>query len=65
MTGQFLRLSDLIPVEFERRYTDVFYRMPPVDAIYRPHVVHHIVVPLDLKAAQVKNKTKRYFSADD
>jgi hypothetical protein len=40
-------------------------RMPPVDAIYRPHVVHHTIVPPDLKAQQVKNKTKRYFSADD
>ncbi|KAH7323677.1 hypothetical protein BKA65DRAFT_528507 [Rhexocercosporidium sp. MPI-PUGE-AT-0058] len=39
--------------------------MPPVDAIYRPHVVHHTIVPPDLKAEQVKNKTKRYFSADD
>ncbi|KAG9248371.1 hypothetical protein BJ878DRAFT_488490 [Calycina marina] len=39
--------------------------MPPVDAIYRPHVVHHTVVPPDLKAQQVKNKTKRYFSAGD
>lgn len=39
--------------------------MPPVDAIYRPHVVHHTIVPADMKAAQVKNKTKRYFSADD
>ncbi|KAL3420880.1 putative acid phosphatase [Phlyctema vagabunda] len=39
--------------------------MPPVDAIYRPHVVHHTIVPPDLKAAQVKNKTKRYFSAED
>jgi len=39
--------------------------MPPVDAIYRPHVVHHTIVPPDLKAQQVKNKTKRYFSADD
>lgn len=39
--------------------------MPPVDAIYRPHVVHHTIIPPDLKAAQVKNKTKRYFSADD
>jgi len=39
--------------------------MPPVDAIYRPHVVHHTIIPADLKAAQVKNKTKRYFSADD
>ncbi|TVY35607.1 Protein pacG [Lachnellula subtilissima] len=35
--------------------------MPPVDAIYRPHVVHHTIVPPDLKAQQVKNKTKRYF----
>lgn len=43
----------------------MIFRMPPVDAIYRPHVVHHTVVPPDLKAAQVKNKTKRYFSADD
>jgi hypothetical protein len=40
-------------------------RMPPVDAIYRPHVVHHTIVPPDLKAEQIKNKTKRYFSADD
>lgn len=40
-------------------------RMPPVDAIYRPHVVHHTIIPPDLKAEQVKNKTKRYFSADD
>lgn len=39
--------------------------MPPVDAIYRPHVVHHTVVPEDLKAQQGKAKTKRYFSADD
>jgi len=39
--------------------------MPPVDAIYRPHVVHHTIVPPDLKAMQVKNKAKRYFSADD
>jgi hypothetical protein len=40
-------------------------RMPPVDAIYRPHVVHHTIVPPELKATQLKNKTKRYFSADD
>ncbi len=40
-------------------------RMPPVDAVYRPHVVHHTIVPPELKATQLKNKTKRYFSADD
>lgn len=39
--------------------------MPPVDAIYRPHVVHHTILPPDLKAAQLKNKTKRYFTAED
>jgi len=37
--------------------------MPPVDAIYRPHVVHHTVQPPELKAQ--RNKSKRYFSADD
>jgi hypothetical protein len=39
--------------------------MPPVDAIYRPHVVHHLRVPPDLKAQQVRTKPKRYFSAED
>lgn len=38
--------------------------MPPVDAIYRPHVVHHTLVPPEVKAQQVRNKTKRYFAAD-
>ncbi|EPE28880.1 p53-like transcription factor [Glarea lozoyensis ATCC 20868] len=38
--------------------------MPPVDAIYRPHVVHHIHPP-EMMAQQVKGKQKRYFSADD
>jgi hypothetical protein len=36
--------------------------MPPVDAIYRPHVVHHT---LPAKAAQPRSKTKRYFTAED
>jgi len=48
-----------------KKSADKRNRMPPVDAIYRPHVVHHTIVPPDLKAQQVKNKTKRYFSADD
>ncbi|KKA27041.1 hypothetical protein TD95_003956 [Thielaviopsis punctulata] len=38
--------------------------MPPVDAVYRPHVVHHTIVPPELKAQQVNNKSKRYFVAD-
>jgi len=36
--------------------------MPPVDAVYRPHVVHHTNLPPDPKALAVKNKSKRYFS---
>lgn len=37
--------------------------MPPVDAVYRPHVVHHITpLPQDLKADAVKSRSKRYFS---
>ncbi|KAF2280196.1 p53-like transcription factor [Westerdykella ornata] len=36
--------------------------MPPVDAVYRPHVVHHTTFPQDPKALAVKNKSKRYFS---
>jgi hypothetical protein len=39
--------------------------MPPVDAIYRPHVVHHLHVPPDVRAQQVRAKPKRYFSAED
>ncbi|CAI6340587.1 unnamed protein product [Periconia digitata] len=36
--------------------------MPPVDAVYRPHVVHHTNLPQDPKVLAVKNKSKRYFS---
>jgi NDT80 / PhoG like DNA-binding family len=36
--------------------------MPPVDAVYRPHVVHHTNLPTDPKA--IKNRGKRYFSED-
>jgi len=52
-------------MEVKERRANKRNRMPPVDAIYRPHVVHHTIIPPDLKAQQVKNKTKRYFSADD
>ncbi|KAK3303346.1 uncharacterized protein B0T15DRAFT_539890 [Chaetomium strumarium] len=38
--------------------------MPPVDAIYRPHVVHHTIVPPEVKAQQIRSKSKRYFAAD-
>ncbi|KAK4219816.1 protein pacG [Rhypophila decipiens] len=36
--------------------------MPPVDAVYRPHVVHHTNVPPELKAQQSMSRTKRYFA---
>ncbi|KAK4134761.1 p53-like transcription factor [Trichocladium antarcticum] len=39
--------------------------MPPVDAIYRPHVVHHTIVPPEVKAQQIRSKAKRYFVAAD
>ncbi|KAF2236705.1 p53-like transcription factor [Viridothelium virens] len=38
--------------------------MPPVDAVYRPHVVHQLNLPPDPKAQAVKNRSKRYFSED-
>jgi hypothetical protein len=37
--------------------------MPPVDAVYRPHVVHHTNLPQDPKALAVKGRSKRYFSS--
>ncbi|CAD6506269.1 BgTH12-07196 [Blumeria graminis f. sp. triticale] len=39
--------------------------MPPVDAIYRPHVVHHQHYPREGVAQQTKHKRKTYFSAED
>ncbi|KAK4619747.1 hypothetical protein CLAFUW4_11321 [Fulvia fulva] len=40
--------------------------MPPVDAVYRPHVVHHTKLPTDPRDPQTstKSRNKRYFSAD-
>ncbi|KAF6813855.1 putative acid phosphatase [Colletotrichum sojae] len=38
--------------------------MPPVEAIYRPHVVHHTIVPPEIKAQQLRSKTKRMFTAE-
>jgi hypothetical protein len=36
--------------------------MPPVDAVYRPHVVHHTDNSSDSKMQAVNNKSKTYFS---
>jgi hypothetical protein len=38
--------------------------MPPIDAVYRPHVVHHTIVPPEIKAQQMQSRSKRYFAAD-
>lgn len=41
--------------------------MPPVDAVYRPHVVHHTKLPTDPrdpKASARGARSKRYFSED-
>ncbi|KAH6894383.1 hypothetical protein B0T10DRAFT_480330 [Thelonectria olida] len=38
--------------------------VPPVDAVYRPHVVHHTIVPSETKDQQLRSKAKRYFAAD-
>ncbi|KAL2755637.1 hypothetical protein ACRALDRAFT_1064327, partial [Sodiomyces alcalophilus JCM 7366] len=38
--------------------------MPPVEAVYRPHVVHHTTMPADVKAQQLQSKLKRYFTAE-
>ncbi|KAF9697291.1 hypothetical protein EKO04_004865 [Ascochyta lentis] len=37
--------------------------MPPVDAVYRPHVVHHTNLPQDPKSVEMKTRSKRYFEA--
>ncbi|EGX93250.1 acid phosphatase (PhoG) [Cordyceps militaris CM01] len=37
--------------------------MPPVDAVYRPHVVHHTYEPIEIFEAK-RGKAKRYFLAD-
>ncbi|KAK2759318.1 hypothetical protein FQN54_002796 [Arachnomyces sp. PD_36] len=34
----------------------------PVDAVYRPHVVHHTNLPVDPKALAAKSRGKRYFA---
>jgi hypothetical protein len=41
--------------------------MPPVDAVYRPHVVHHTKLPTDPRDPKIGSKgsrSKRYFTED-
>ncbi|KAI1429785.1 hypothetical protein F5Y12DRAFT_336917 [Xylaria sp. FL1777] len=37
---------------------------PLVETVYRPHLVHHISLPQEIKAQQIRSKSKRYFSAE-
>ncbi|KAI2633464.1 p53-like transcription factor [Xylaria nigripes] len=37
---------------------------PLVDTVYRPHLVHHIALPQEIKAQRLRSKSKRYFSAE-
>jgi hypothetical protein len=39
-------------------------RTPLVDTVYRPHLVHHIALPQEIKAQQIRSRSKRYFSAE-
>ncbi len=61
MTGMSLKSPR---IAMKNRDSQFMYRMPPIDAIYRPHVVHHTIMPPELKAQQVQNKNKRYFLAE-
>lgn len=36
----------------------------PVDAVYRPHVVHHTNMP-EMKFVASRGRSKRYFAAED
>ncbi|KAK2741584.1 hypothetical protein FQN57_005567 [Myotisia sp. PD_48] len=36
----------------------------PVDAVYRPHVVHHTNLPDDPKAIAARSRSKRYFTGE-
>lgn len=37
----------------------------PVDAVYRPHVVHHTHMPSDYKLMAARSRSNRYFAAED
>lgn len=37
----------------------------PVDAVYRPHVVHQNHMPMDYKFMAARNRGRRYFAAED
>ncbi|KAJ5545311.1 p53-like transcription factor DNA-binding [Penicillium sp. DV-2018c] len=58
---------------FPNESTDLLYEyfplglddwQAPVDAVYRPHVVHHTNVP-EMKFVASRGRSKRYFAAED
>ena len=59
--GSHLETADMLYEYFPLSLDDW---MPPVDAVYRPHVVHHTIVPPEVKAQQTRSKTKRYFTTE-
>ena len=61
--------SDLDPADLLYEYFPLGLDdwQPPVDAVYRPHVVHHIAnapIPLASGAVMAGGRSKRYFSED-
>lgn len=61
------------PLPFPNESTDFLYEyfplglddwQAPVDAVYRPHVVHHTNMP-EMKFVASRGRSKRYFAAED
>jgi acid phosphatase len=65
--------QQMLPVPFTSESADVLYEyfplgledwQGPVDAVYRPHVVHHTNMP-QMKYITARGQSKRYFAAED
>ncbi|KAL4996512.1 protein pacG [Aspergillus recurvatus] len=65
--------QQMLPVPFASESADVLYEyfplgledwQGPVDAVYRPHVVHHTNMP-QMKYVTARGQSKRYFAAED
>ncbi|KAL4977841.1 protein pacG [Aspergillus desertorum] len=65
--------QQMLPVPFTSESADVLYEyfplgledwQGPVDAVYRPHVVHHTNMP-QMKYVTARGQSKRYFAAED
>ncbi|OJJ46310.1 hypothetical protein ASPZODRAFT_133339 [Penicilliopsis zonata CBS 506.65] len=69
----FASSSSLSTLPFPSESTDFLYEyfplglddwQSPVDAVYRPHVVHHTTLP-EMKYVAARGRNKRYFAAED